>query len=143
MRIGTTTTPGGAHVSFWVRVSWDGTRLSFVGAEGPTRNGGCVGSLGQCPKVLGRIYRFGPWWNEERAAYLSALWDEWHFNDVQASCFHQRTLGWTWKTHPMQPCPVCGYVLGSKWNRREVPQEVLLAISELPDADRPCPWSDL
>ncbi len=38
-----------------------------------------------------------------------------------------------------KPCPVCGYKYGSAWLKREVPEEVLEWLANLPDADiKPC-----
>ena len=56
---------------------------------------------------------------------LKDLWDCWHLNDMRAECEHQRALGWTWATHPSEPCPECGYRLGSKWLYEPLPADFL------------------
>ena len=49
----------------------------------------------------------------------------WHLNDMNAECEHQRARGETWQTHPEAVCSDCGYKLGSKWLRRELPTEIV------------------
>lgn len=53
------------------------------------------------------------------------VWQRWHLNGMRSGCEHQRALGWTWTTHPSEPCPDCGYRLGTAWLREELPQEVI------------------
>jgi len=86
---------------------------------------------------------------------LFGVWKEWHLNDMQAGCEHQRaekweekrlddSLPWTqpnsamWtykKDHPKgllcEPCPVCGYKYGSAWLKKELPQDVVDFIEKL------------
>lgn len=54
-----------------------------------------------------------------------------HINDMHAECAHQEARGETWATHPSAHCPDCGYVLGSKWLKRELPAEIVKAVEAL------------
>lgn len=69
-----------------------------------------------CGQIRDEIARFFP----EAAAYF-----KWHLNDMRAECEHQEARGETWQTHPEAKCPDCGYVLGSKWLKRELPADVI------------------
>ena len=59
-------------------------------------------------------------WFPEVAPYL-----KYHLNDMHAECIHQEARGETYATHPGAECPDCGYKLGSAWQRRELPAEVI------------------
>ncbi len=59
---------------------------------------------------------------------LREIWKRWHLNHMHAGCEHQRKLGWEsdgYDKHPSELCPECGYAYGTKWNRIELPAEVL------------------
>ena len=56
---------------------------------------------------------------------------KWHLNHMHAECSHQRARGETWLTHSMAECPDCGYKLGSKWLKEELPAEVVDFINGL------------
>jgi len=56
------------------------------------------------------------------------VWNRWHLNNMHAECEHQRALGWTWLTHPSEPCPECGYRLGSTWLREDLPAEIIAEV---------------
>lgn len=38
------------------------------------------------------------------------------------------------------PCPTCGYRYGTAWLTEEVPEDVLVWLSELPETDKTYPW---
>lgn len=59
-------------------------------------------------------------WFPEVAPYL-----RYHLNDMHSECEHQEARGESWTTHPGAVCPDCGYKLGSAWQRRELPAEVV------------------
>ena len=78
------------------------------------------------------------------------VWKEYHLNDMNAGCEHQRAeqwgekelilpsgekkrSGWVYeKEHPegvlSKPCPVCGYQYGSAWLFRAIPEEIIQEI---------------
>jgi|GEM_PF-3391196 len=75
-------------------------------------------------------------WTEDLWLDLLDTWKRWHLNDMRAECEHQRAMGWKYKDHEGEACPVCGYHIGSAWLREEVPQAVLAMLAALPDADK-------
>lgn len=82
------------EVDLFLRVEWDGKRLSICGVEGPKRDGDAYGSCGQCVESLGAIQTFAPGWNADKVAKLKAVWDEWHLNDMTPGCEHQTAANW-------------------------------------------------
>jgi hypothetical protein len=76
----------------YVKVEYTGGRLSITGVEGPKSNGDCAGGCGQIEMSLDGV-KFREGWPADRVARLLALWREWHLNDMQAGCAHQRA---TW-----------------------------------------------
>lgn len=65
-------------------------RLSITGVEGPTRDGNCKGSAGQCIDALDRLVDLDVGWTKEIVFRLKQIWKEWHLNDMRAGCVHQR-----------------------------------------------------
>jgi hypothetical protein len=158
------TTQGGRHFSTWVRVSWDGKRLSFVGVEGPRESGNALGSCGQ---IEHRIYTRTDDENRvrydsrtlpsHRAQILQGLWRRWHMNDMRAGSKAQAEA---LRASPepaqdlfysdakaflaglnLDPDPD-GYVYGSAWLTEPVPVDVLTWLADLPNRDD-CPWRNL
>ena len=75
---------------------------------------------GQClDTILGYFPR------SAKVQRIVEVWERWHLNGMHAECEHQRALGWTWTTHPGEPCPECGYKLGSAWLREDLPAEII------------------
>lgn len=83
--------PGRADL--FCKIKWDGKRLSITGVEGPTRNGDCKGSCGQCG-VDPEETEPSPGWDKAMLAEFAGIWDRWHLNDMRAGCEHQRADGW-------------------------------------------------
>lgn len=80
---------GGHNGSVFVRVEYDGAKLSLVGVEGPKANGDARGSCGQIQDHLDvTVYADG--WDAEKVAKLREVWNKWHLNDMRAGCEHQR-----------------------------------------------------
>lgn len=113
--------------SLYVRVEWDGERLSLSGVEGPKRNGDARGSCGQCEDALSRLVSYAPEWTPERAEALRATWERWHLNDMRAGCEHQRAA---WD--PSESIEVVSYRLTSEAHklRREALEEAESAARE-------------
>jgi hypothetical protein len=76
------------NANVYVKVAWDGKRLSITGVEGPMKNGDAKGSCGQIRKP--DFAEFAPGWTQETADKLWSIWDRWHLNDMRAGCEHQR-----------------------------------------------------
>lgn len=71
-------------------------------------------------------------WTPALRDRLVAIWERWHLNSMRAGCDHQRALGWTYDAHPSEPCPECGYRMGSAWLFEELPLDVIEFIERLP-----------
>lgn len=101
------TAQGGFYVQ--IRFNIDGKgRLSITGVEKPIPQRGDAASCGQNRGCLAEIVEFAPNWDATRAAKLSAIWDEWHLNDMRAHCEHQlRDHGWELE----KPCAVHDFSL--------------------------------
>lgn len=66
---------------------------------------------------------------------IKELWEQYHLNDLNAGCKHQRKLNWTYEQHPSEPCPTCGYKMGTDWRYNKIDQKDLTAICLLLDID--------
>lgn len=95
----------------WLKVKWDGARLSISGVEGPKANGDARGSCGQCVEALTGIEP-APGFTRESLRQLRAVWDAWHLNDMRAGCSHQRAM---W--NPSRVVEVVSYKLTTEANR--------------------------
>ena len=104
VRIGTSKTHNGrrlAPYSVFCRIQFDGKKLSITGVEGPLRNGNAVGSCGQINMYEWNIDAYAPGWSARLETEFRLIWAEWHLNDLQAGCEHQRAEGWS--TRPIDP----------------------------------------
>lgn len=141
----------------FIEITWDDTRLSVTGVEGPKPNGDAAGSAGQCVDALRRIGTYSPGWDAVACERLATIWDRWHLNDCQAGTPAQTALlrdkaseypGWpashfdwsktTLAAHGLQPDN--GYSYGSAWLAVEVPADVLAELQAFPDSERVHPW---
>lgn len=142
--------------------SWDGTRLSITGVEGPRPNGDCYGSCGQ---LVGWVGTVAEDWNRYTAepgidlGKVRELWERWHCNDMRAGSPAQEaslrqmreTLQATgtqptdWYHHARQWLAARdllidnGYQYGTKWLHEDVPSTVLDYFRTLPDGSRYLP----
>jgi hypothetical protein len=156
-------TYGGRHHPVFIKVEIKAGVLSITGVVGPTIYGNCFGGAGQiCMDYAHRNpqdddkrssqpikpseLRFAPNWNAKKWLDLLDIWERWHMNDTHAECEHQRALGWRYDDHHNpetfkgEPCPTCGYEIGSAWKREELPQDVINFLASLPDTDRQPAW---
>jgi hypothetical protein len=168
VRIGTARTYGGRAYSVYCKIKYSDGRLSITGVEGPTNGGNCLGGCGQINLLEAGIVNFAPGWDQGKLETFSQIWEQWHLNDMRASCEHQRNLGWdTERIDPTKetgwhvnidnanlkgwvpevaggylskPCPVCGYKYGTAWLREDVPAVVLDWLRALPDTDQTPAW---
>lgn len=84
LRIGTTYEWSKSAQSCYVKIKWDGLRLSLTGAVGPRPDGSLVGPAGQIHESLrtARI-RFNSSWNAGKLKQLLDTWERWHLNDMR------------------------------------------------------------
>lgn len=88
----------------------------YHGIDVDHETNGRVFLLESCGQIVDTLRQ----WFPEVAPYL-----KYHLNDMHAECVHQEARGETYKTHPGAECPDCGYRLGSAWQTRELPPEVV------------------
>ena len=77
----------------FAKITYEDGKLSISGVIGPTGNGNCKGSCGQCVDEI-RSGEPVAGWNREMIDKLCKIWDEWHLNDMHPYCEHQKQLGW-------------------------------------------------
>ena len=142
-------THGGRGYNVFCKITWKDGKLSISGVEGPLSSGNCLGSCGQINMSWGeynKFNRWGPGWNKAKEKRFLEIWKEYHLNDMQAACEHQRELGWTYKEHynkdtfKGEDCPVCGYSIGSAWLNKEVPEDVIKWLFNLPNSKTMPAW---
>jgi hypothetical protein len=127
--------------STFVKVEWDGMRLSLIGVEGPMSNGDCEGACGQIDMYEWHFTLYAPGWDAESVKKLRDIWQRWHLNDMRAGCQHQREeerKGRKWAIR--EECPDCHYRYGTQWLHETVPQDVIDWLFSRPDADRQPAW---
>lgn len=83
----------GGKADGFAKIVFENGRLSICGVVGPTRNGNCKGSAGQCTEAIRSGEPKQPW-TREMVDKLCRIWDEWHLNDMRPYCPHQKALGW-------------------------------------------------
>lgn len=105
LRIGTMKMHGGQACSIFVRVEYEGGKLSITGVEGPTRDGNAIGGCGQIvmsfegygkhPYAKISDIQPAPAWTHAKIKKLFDIWDRWHLNDMRPGCKHQTGPAWT------------------------------------------------
>jgi hypothetical protein len=80
---------------YFVKVKYDGERLSITAVDGPMSNGDCRGSSGQAISPLLAFNRKShKGWNLRSRRRLAEIWKKWHLNDMRSGCKHQLAAGW-------------------------------------------------
>lgn len=138
-------TYGGRSYRVFISIKYKDGKLSISGVEGPLSNGNCLGGCGQIDMHLKHEspdldWEFVGEWDNVKMQTLLRAWEVWHLNDLHAECPHQEIEGKTWKTHPSDECAVCGWKLGHGWQSREVPEDVLSFLINLPDSEVRPAW---
>ena len=77
----------------YAKIKYEGKCLSISGVIGPTPNGNCRGSCGQCVDEI-RGGKPEGLWTDEMLAKFCDVWERWHLNDTRPYCQHQKALGW-------------------------------------------------
>lgn len=119
---------GMRSASIYISAKYEKERFSMSGVIGPLKSGNALGGCGQIDMEFAhrnekdndkryneliepKDINFAPQWNAEMWLDVLDVWKEWHLNDMQAGCEHQRGLGWTYKDHhdkktfKGEPCP--------------------------------------
>ena len=143
VRLGSVKTYAGRSASIYCKIKFKHGKLSISGVEGPLPSGNALGGCGQIDTHLRdeqESIKLAPSWTRDMIKRFFEVWSEWHLNDMNAECEHQRAFGWKYTTHSGQSCPTCGYQIGTKWLRREVPEDVLDFLRALPETDKTPAW---
>lgn len=77
----------------FARIEFENGKLSICGVVGPTSDGNCRGSAGQCREEIAAGTP-AEGWDKEMLKKFSGIWKRWNLNDLRAACEHQRELGW-------------------------------------------------
>lgn len=126
---------------YFVRLEFDGKRLSITAVDTPLHNGDCRGGCGQHRDPLKTPEApLAKGWTEGKCLDLFNVWEKWHLNDLQSACEHQQGRGETFMTHPSAACPDCNHRLGHAWLHKNVPPDVLDLLRGLPLADQKPAW---
>jgi hypothetical protein len=108
------------------------TRLSISGAVwNRSKTDYIIG--GQCREALDNMVSYAPRWNRTKVHRLASHWENWHLNDMNAACDHQRNDAGLYSP----ACPVTGYKWGHSWLVRELPEGVIESMTELFDNSAP------
>jgi hypothetical protein len=78
----------------WVKVKYEGGRLSITGVEGPLRNGDARGGCGQIVMDEWCFDSYREGWNADMVRHLRDVWNDWHLNDLSPCSPEMRALGW-------------------------------------------------
>lgn len=154
------------NIPVFIKIEWNGSNLSITGVEGPDKFGNCSGGCGQ---IVDNLSKYIPanGLTKQEILKIQSIWKMYHLNNMQPACEHQRNLGWdkekidptkdtgwhidgktanlkSWAYPPIghltEECPVCGYKYGTKWLRKEVPQDVIEFLFSLPNTDVQPAW---
>lgn len=134
----------------FVKIEWDGKRLSLTGVEGPKSNGDCRGSCGQIVDGLNGFAELAPGFTVETVNRLRETWKRWHLNDMRAGSPEQ--MEWLRANPVTYKYPVSQYAAatkalddaglnpqgaryGSKWWHEDVPTAIIEWLVSLPDTD--------
>lgn len=133
----------------FVKIQWDGKRLSITGVEGPKSNGDCSGACGQIVMHEWNLQLINDEWEPEMVKRLRDLWNRWHLNDMRAGSASQEKylrnnpIIVTYpETHYEKACKVLadanlnpdenGYKYGTKWIFEEVPNHIIEELFTFP-----------
>ena len=160
IRVGTTQGYSDRAMSIYCKIKFNDGKLSITGVEGPLKSGNARGGCGQITLNPSEINP-APLWNKRSIAKLQAIWDEWHLNHMTAGSPRQEQY---LKDNPIKPssrsyqvvCEILNqaglnpdhdyihkgqpYEYGSDWICREVPQDVIAWLGQLPDTDKTPAW---
>ena len=138
-------------------INYKDGKLSISGVVGAKVNGDCEGSCGQMyDTIIDNLetFNFAPEWDKIKAFEFVEYWKEWHLNDMVAGTPEQEQFAKEWeKTNKYNYTDICeamkkaniyednGYIYGSKWLFKEIPDKVVKFLNELPKASKSCNWN--
>ena len=133
------------YANVYAKITYNHGKLSICGVEGPLPSGNCLGGCGQIDMSRPCIVNLALGWTSEMVEWFYDVWGRYHLNDMKVGCEHQEALGWKYDDHKDsnfhgQKCLICGYSIGSSWNREDVPQWALRWLASLPDTDKTPAW---
>lgn len=148
------------HKNVFIKIEFKDKNLSMTGVEAPLPSGNAGGSCGQIYKPLSEYDKpkLKTGWTIAKYNKLIKIWEEWHLNDLQPACKHQRelipaienkkgkdffsanNLDNIWKVKGFRKCSICNYKYGSQWKRKEVPNKVLNWLNDLPNSELRPAW---
>lgn len=88
---------GKRFLSVFCQIKFEDSKLSISGVISPQNNSNCLGSCGQIENELIDPLtekRFQEGWTAKLVKDFVRVWKEWHLNDLQAGCKHQREACW-------------------------------------------------
>jgi hypothetical protein len=139
----------GRKVKVFCKIEIKDGNLSITGVIGPRKSG----TAPSCGQIYGEFIgaekydiKLEKGWNNIIWEHFLSVWEKWHLNDLRPACEHQRKLGWKYNEHHDkntfrgEPCPVCGYEIGSKWLKEELPQHVIDFLNNLEETKVQPAW---
>lgn len=147
----------------FIRIQFDGRRLSMTGVEGPKSNGNAAGGAGQIDMHMDDDYLSTmvfdePGWDRTQFERLIEIWGLWHLNDMRAGTpsqtahlrAHRVKVTYrksqyeqdlkTLASAGLQPDPETGYSYGSQWLYEPLPADVHEYLSTLVPTTRTYAW---
>lgn len=163
VRLGTKPVWSGSEsrVSVFAEIKYQDGKLSISGVEGPLPSGNARGACGQIVMHLrekGALadFRPAPGWTAHNVRHFLSVWDRWHLNDMKAGSPAQEKFLRENPVDAKYPAshydvasaalaaaglnPDAGYEYGSKWLKEKIPDDVLVWLKALPDADKKPAW---
>ena len=131
----------GRYIDVFLKVEFADGCLTISGVEGPLKTGNCLGSCRQIEYWTKLSNIKGKDLSLKECIKLLNIWREWHLNNMQAGCEHQRELlkcikdrsyDHLMKIPEFKKCSKCDYAYGSAWLKKEVPTNVLEWLKNLP-----------
>lgn len=83
----------GRNYPAYAKIEFIDGNLSICGVIGPTSNGNCIGSAGQCVDEI-RAGKPTADWTSKMLQKFCDIWDNFHLNDMRPYCGHMKEMGW-------------------------------------------------
>ena len=133
-------------------------RLSISGVVGPRKNGDCTGGCGQIVGQPIEKYNTDEGWNRSKVEQFYTVWRTYHLNNLHAGtpkqerALAQRAVARHQQDHVYNYRDACdylkdiflyvdeGHTYGHGWLTEDIPEDVLLYLSDLPDTKKSYAW---
>lgn len=165
-RIGSRPSYNNRSMSIYCHIEFKNKKLSITGVEGPLRNGDALGSCGQINSIIQEnLEDITPsqGWDKLKICQFINIWDQWHLNDMIAGSPRQEAylklnpVSYEYpQSHYKVACEVLKkaglnpdteylhnskpYSYGHAWLFKEVPQDVIEWLNNLPETDKKPAW---